>query len=95
MAKKQKQKRPSAGSSTPRVRVNKHDRLAAAVSQEWAHANSFTIHGKRRVLQYELTEIENAIAAMTAAIAKERERRSQVEAIIRGMTSVLEKRQGC
>lgn len=70
----------------------KMDRLAAMAAQDFAHQHTVTINSRRRVLQFEATEVDRAIVAMSAALANQRARRARIEAVLVGLTSVVEKR---
>lgn len=71
---------------------SKLDHLATSVAQDWAHANSYTINSRRRVLQFEADETDKSIVALGAALANMKDRRAKIEATLRGLAVVIEKR---
>lgn len=78
-----------------KVAVKKPTRLEAlslSVAQNWAHANSATINSHRRVLQCEAEEADKSIVALTAAATNLRTRRQQIDAILAGLSTVMDKR---
>lgn len=77
---------------TRTVRPGKLDHLTASVAQDYAHHNSVTIHSRRRVLQFEAEETDKNIVALAAALVSLRERRAKLEAMLKGLTAVIEKR---
>ncbi|MES2360066.1 MAG: hypothetical protein V4529_17125 [Gemmatimonadota bacterium] len=66
--------------------------LADSVAQDWAHQHTVTINSKRRVLEFEASEVEGAIAALSTDLANQRRKKATLEAMIRGLTSVVAKR---
>lgn len=73
-------------------RITKFDRLAESVAQDHAHAATVDIATKRRVCQYEVSELDRAIVHLQAATARARERRNVLIARIAGLTTVVGKR---
>lgn len=73
-------------------RLSKFDRLTASVAQDYAHQHTVTINSRRRVLEFEVAEVERSIVALTATLADQRERRARIEAMLRGLATVVEKR---
>ena len=71
---------------------SRYDAIADGFAQEFAHQNSYTIHSRMRILCFESEEADKAIVALTGALANMRERRAKVEAMLRGLASVVEKR---
>lgn len=71
---------------------SKLDALAEATRQDYSHASSAVVGSRRTVLTCEAEEIDKAIIGLQAALARARERRARVQAIIVGLGIVLERR---
>lgn len=70
----------------------KHERIADIAAKALAHANSYTINSKIRVLQFEAEELDASVIAMSAALVRIKERRAVVAATIEGFAAVVAKR---
>jgi hypothetical protein len=81
MKKKERVKRPT-----------RFDALAASVAQDYAHQHTTTINSRRRVLEFEGTEVDGAIVALSAALADKKNRRQVIDATLRGLALVVGKR---
>lgn len=68
------------------------DHLASSVARDWAHQNSVVVHSRMRVLQFEGEEVDKSIVALAAALATAKERRKKIDAMLRGLAAVVEKR---
>lgn len=66
--------------------------LSTRVAQDYAHQNSAVIASRMRVLQCEAEETDQGIYRMMSALATLKQRRAVIEATLRGMASVIEKR---
>jgi hypothetical protein len=77
---------------TRTARPSKLDNLAASVAQDWAHQNSAVVNSRRRVLQFEASEVDASIVALVAALTNARERRAKIEATLTGLAAVIAKR---
>ena len=87
--------RQAARQAARQARVRKPTRLEAlttSVSQDFAHQHTVTINSRRRVLQFEATEVDRAIVALSADLANQRDRRSRIEATLQGLAAVVAKR---
>ena len=73
-------------------RPTKLDVLAESVAQDYAHQHTTTINSRRRVLEFEGSEVDGAITALTAALANKRNRRREIDAALRGLAIVVGKR---
>ena len=71
---------------------SKLDNLAASVALEHAHLSTGDIIRRHTVLACEQNVLDGEINALTASIADARLRRAKVEAMIRGLVVVVEKR---
>jgi hypothetical protein len=74
------------------VQKKKLDRVAEASSRNYAHHSSAEVYARIRVLQAELDEVTSTINAATATLVNHRERRAKLDAEIRGLTAVVERR---
>lgn len=90
---KRSRSRAAARPSAPRERKpTKLEALTESTAQQFAHQNSYTIHGRVRVLECEAEETDKSIAAMTNAINTLKARRVEIAARLDGLAQVLRKR---
>lgn len=66
--------------------------LTTSAAQSYAHVHSATINSRRRVLEFEGSETDQAIIALSAALANKRNRRKEIDAELRGLEAVVSKR---
>lgn len=76
----------------PTRRVTKFDALAASAAQSFAHQHTVTVNSRRRVLEFEGSETDRAIIALSSALANKRNRRKEIDAMLRGLEAVVNKR---
>ena len=96
MSKKDKgNKAPRPEPKAPRLpRPTRQDELAKRIECEWAHQNTVVIASRQRVLQFEAEEVDKAIAALQGALVNMRDRRTVIDATLRGLAAVVARR-GC
>ncbi len=70
----------------------KFETLAASVAQGYAHQHTVTINSRRRVLEFEASEVDRAIVALSAALANQKWRRATIDAMLSGLATVVGKR---
>ena len=73
-------------------RPSKFDALTTSVAQSYAHQHTVTINSRRRVLEFEGTETDRAIVALSSSLADKRRRRQEIDAALRGLALVVGKR---
>lgn len=73
-------------------RPTKFDALATSIAQSYAHEHTITINSRRRVLEFEGSEVDRAVVALASALANKRNRRREIDATLRGLALVVEKR---
>jgi hypothetical protein len=74
------------------MKKSKYDSLAESVAQNYAHQHTVTINSRRRVLEFEGEETDRAIIALSSSLAHKRNQRKRIDAALRGLASVVEKR---
>lgn len=70
----------------------KFDALEESTAAMFAHQHTVTVNSRRRVLQFEGSEVDRAIVALSASLATRRRRRREIDAELRGLASVVAKR---
>ena len=73
-------------------RLSPLEALTTSTAQSFAHQNSVAIHSRRRVLEFEESEVDRAIAMLSAELSNQRRRKGVIGATLRGLTSVIERR---
>lgn len=80
-AKKQKKQRKPANAA-----------LIASTAQHFAHQNSIVVQRRRQLLEFELSQVSEAIENLQSAITQQRRLHGEIAARITGLTLVLERR---
>ena len=86
MKKKKKKKKKK------QTRLSVLEQLTASVAQDYAHQHTVTINSRRRVLEFEGSETDRAIVALSASLANQKRRRREIVAALTGLAVVVGKR---
>ncbi len=71
---------------------SKFDTIAMSMEKDHAHQHSSRIISRRAVLQCALQYLDEEIVQLTSALSKARDRKSEMEAKIQGLSRILDKR---
>lgn len=73
-------------------RPSRLDALATFVAQGYTDQHTATINSRRRILEFEGSEVDRGIAALTSALVSRRNRRREIDAELRGLADVVSRR---
>lgn len=88
MKKKKKKKQKRVRERVP----SSLEALTTSTENTFAHQHTVTVNSRRRVLEFEGSEIDRAVVALTASLANRRRQRREIDAQLRGLASVVAKR---
>jgi hypothetical protein len=78
--------------SKKRIRKPANAQLIASTARNFAHQNSIVVQRQRQLHEFEMSQTDEAIEHLMAALAQQRRKRAELAARITGLTLVIERR---
>lgn len=75
-----------------RVKAAEQHLLVASTRQSWAHRDTIVVARHRELLEFKRKQVEDSIAALQHAVAREKINLADTQAQIQGLTLVIERR---